>query len=107
MEINKLYERWKKEVAEDAALAADLADLSEDEIFDRFYRELDFGTAGLRGVLGAGTNRMNVYTVARASAGVAAYLLENGNKKRSSVAIAYDSRNNSELFAKVSAAVYR
>ena len=106
MEIKNLYELWKKEVASDAALSADLEGLSEEEIFDRFYRELDFGTAGLRGVLGAGTNRMNIYTVARASAGVAAYLLASGSKKRSCVAIAYDSRNNSELFAKTAAAVY-
>ena len=106
MQINELYALWKTETSGNAELSADLARLSEDEIFDRFYRELDFGTAGLRGVLGAGTNRMNIYTVARASAGVAEYLLADGNKKRSCVAIAYDSRNNSELFAKTAAAVY-
>ena len=106
MQIKELYEKWKCVVREDAALSADLAGISEEEIFDRFYRELEFGTAGLRGVLGAGTNRMNIYTVARASAGVADYLLANGNKKRGSVAIAYDSRNNSTLFAETAAAVY-
>ena len=106
MQINELYELWKKKVSNNTELSGDLTGLSEDEIFDRFYRELDFGTAGLRGVLGAGTNRMNIYTVARASAGVADYLLANGNKKRGSVAIAYDSRNNSMLFAETAAAVY-
>ena len=106
MDIKNLYETWKKNVAGDAALAADLTNLTEEEVFDRFYCELEFGTAGLRGVLGAGTNRMNIYTVARASAGIAAYLLSGGDKKRKSVAIAYDSRNNSDLFAKTAAAVY-
>lgn len=106
MEIKKAYELWKEKVADNAELSADLSGISEEEIFDRFYCELEFGTAGLRGVLGAGTNRMNIHTVARASAGIAAYLLSGGDKKRKSVAIAYDSRNNSELFARTSAAVY-
>ena len=106
MQVNELYELWKKETRGNEELSADLTGLSEDDVFDRFYRELEFGTAGLRGVLGAGTNRMNIYTVARASAGVAEYLLASGTKKRSCVAIAYDSRNNSELFAKTAAAVY-
>lgn len=103
--VKALYEQWKKEVASDAALLGDLVGISDEEIFDRFYRELDFGTAGLRGVLGAGTNRMNVYTVARASFGVAKYINEK-KKKVSSIAIAYDSRNNSELFARTASAVY-
>lgn len=106
MDIKKLYELWTEKTADNAELSADLLGLGEEEIFDRFYRELDFGTAGLRGVLGAGTNRMNIYTVARASHGVAKYILESGARKRFSVAIAYDSRNNSELFARVSASVY-
>ena len=106
MEIKQAYELWKEKTVDNAELSADLSGISEEEIFDRFYCELEFGTAGLRGVLGAGTNRMNIYTVARASAGIAAYLLSGGDKKRRSVAIAYDSRNNSELFAKTSAAVY-
>ena len=106
MEIKQAYELWKEKTADNAELSADLSGISEEEIFDRFYCELEFGTAGLRGVLGAGTNRMNIYTVARASAGIAAYLLSGGDKKRKSVAIAYDSRNNSELFAKTAASVY-
>ncbi len=105
MKIIALYEQWKKEVAQDTELSNDLIGISEEEIFDRFYRELDFGTAGLRGVLGAGTNRMNIHTVARASIGVAKHILEK-KKKIPAIAIAYDSRNNSELFAKTAAAVY-
>ncbi|MBE6662066.1 MAG: phospho-sugar mutase [Ruminococcaceae bacterium] len=103
--VKSLYEKWKIATENDKELSVDLSGLTEEEIFDRFYRELDFGTAGLRGVLGAGTNRMNIYTVARASTGVAKCIV--GNKKKvCSVAIAYDSRNNSELFAKTAAAVY-
>jgi len=105
MNTNELYNVWKKAVAGDAQLAADLDGIDEEEIFDRFYRELDFGTAGLRGVLGAGTNRMNIYTVARASAGIAKYICETAGDG-ASLAIAYDSRNNSELFSKTAAAVY-
>lgn len=103
--IQELYGQWQKAVVSDKALLDDLTGISEEEIFDRFYRELDFGTAGLRGVLGAGTNRMNIHTVARASTGVAKYINEK-KKKVSCIAIAYDSRNNSELFAKTAAAVY-
>ncbi|MBO4979252.1 MAG: phospho-sugar mutase [Clostridia bacterium] len=103
--VKALYEQWKKAVTDNEELMGDLEGLSDEEIFDRFYRELDFGTAGLRGVLGAGTNRMNVYTVARASAGVAKYIVGK-QKKIYSIAIAYDSRINSELFAKTAAAVY-
>ncbi|MCL1981913.1 MAG: phospho-sugar mutase [Clostridiales bacterium] len=74
-----------------------------EEINDRFYRELEFGTGGLRGVLGAGTNRMNVYTVRKATAGVAKYV--NSHYEKPSVAISYDSRINSELFARTAAEV--
>lgn len=103
MNTNELYKMWKDKVETDE-LKADLENINEDEIHDRFYRELDFGTAGLRGVLGAGTNRMNIYTVARASTGVAKYICS--VKSNASIAIAYDSRNNSELFARTAAAVY-
>jgi len=77
----------------------------EDEINDRFYRELEFGTAGLRGVIGAGTNRMNVYTVRKATQGLSNYLLKHAEGKPQSVAIAYDSRIKGVLFSKESAAV--
>ena len=104
MEINKLYEQWKSNATEDPDLQTELQDVagSEEEIFDRFYRELEFGTAGLRGVLGAGTNRMNIYTVRKATQGLAEYILEVGGK---SAAIAYDSRIKSDLFAKEAARV--
>lgn len=105
MNTNELYNVWKKAVAGDAQLSSDLEGINEEEIFDRFYRELDFGTAGLRGVLGAGTNRMNIYTVARASVGIAKYICETAGEG-ASLAIAYDSRNNSTLFAETAAAVY-
>ena len=98
------YLEWKKFVT-DEELSADLESIdgNETEIFDRFYRELEFGTAGLRGILGAGTNRMNVYNVRRATKGLADYL--NAKKEGSSVAIAYDTRYNSEKFARNAASV--
>lgn len=105
MNTNELYNVWKKAVADNAQLSSDLDGINDEEIFDRFYRELDFGTAGLRGVLGAGTNRMNIYTVARASVGIAKYICETAGNG-ASIAIAYDSRNNSTLFAETAAAVY-
>ena len=71
---------------------------NEKEIEDRFYKELEFGTGGLRGVIGAGTNRMNVYTVRKASQGLANYILKQGGADKG-VAIAYDSRNMSPEFA--------
>lgn len=104
-QTQKNYELWKNTKLEDEALEKELQDIAgdEDAINDRFYRELEFGTAGLRGVLGAGTNRMNIYTVAKATKGLGRYLLQ--NKKEPSIAIAYDSRNNSDVFAKVAAGV--
>lgn len=98
------YLEWK-EFVRDEELACDLDNISEneEEIFERFYRGLEFGTAGLRGVLGAGTNRMNIYTVRHATQGLAEYL--NRNKPGTSVAIAYDTRHNSEKFAKEAASV--
>ena len=76
-----------------------------EEINDRFYRDLEFGTGGLRGVIGAGTNRMNVYTVRKATQGLANYLLKHAEGKPQSVAIAHDSRNKGVLFSQQSAAV--
>ena len=72
----------------------------EKEIEDRFYKELAFGTGGLRGIMGAGTNRMNKYTVGKATFGLANYL-KSTNEGEIKVALAYDSRNNSAAFAKV------
>ena len=75
------------------------------EIEERFYRELEFGTAGLRGILGAGTNRMNVYVVRRATQGLSDYLLLSDGAKQRGVCIAYDSRLYSAEFAKEAACV--
>lgn len=105
MSVNQLYELWLEKAVDDVALIKELKEIigNEEEIKDRFYKSLEFGTAGLRGVLGAGTNRMNVYTVAQATQGLAASLLKQYDKP--SVAIAYDSRINSTLFAERAACV--
>ncbi|HCW80151.1 MAG TPA: phosphoglucomutase, partial [Ruminococcaceae bacterium] len=99
------YERWLNTKLDDPDLATELKSIrgKPEEINDRFYRDLAFGTGGLRGVLGAGTNRMNVYTVRKATQGLANYLNSHGSNP--SVAIAYDSRIKSDLFAKQAAAV--
>ena len=101
----QLYDRWLSHSLEDADLIAELEAIKgkDDEIFDRFYRDLSFGTAGLRGVLGAGTNRMNIYTVRRATQGLANYL--NAQAKHPTVAISYDSRIKSDRFSKEAAGV--
>ncbi len=96
--------RWLQEVT-DPELAAELLAIrnEEKEVHERFYRSLEFGTGGLRGELGAGTNRMNLYTVRQATQGFAAYLLS--QNAAPSVAISYDSRHKSELFARETACV--
>ena len=101
------YERLLSQPLDDPDLTEELKSIQgqEDEINDRFYRELEFGTAGLRGVIGAGTNRMNVYTVRKATQGLSNYLLKHAEGKPQSVAIAYDSRIKGVLFSKESAAV--
>lgn len=104
MSYNELYNLWLQNVKDDNILS-ELKNICNDdsEIYERFYKDLEFGTAGLRGIIGAGTNRMNIYTVIRTTQGLADYL--NENYKEASVAIAYDSRNKSDLFAKESACV--
>ncbi|MFU0832087.1 MAG: Phospho-sugar mutase [Oscillospiraceae bacterium] len=99
------YERWLKNALDDPNLIEELKSIQNkpEEIKDRFYRDLEFGTGGLRGVIGAGTNRMNIYTVRKATQGLANYLKK--NKENPSVAIAYDSRIKSDLFAREAAAV--
>lgn len=104
------YERWLAHVKE-ADVLEELESIrgNEEEINDRFYRELEFGTGGLRGVIGAGTYRMNVYTVAKATQGYSNYLtktVKTGASSSPSVAIAYDSRNKSDLFAMTAAGVF-
>ncbi|MCR5040940.1 MAG: phospho-sugar mutase [Clostridia bacterium] len=104
-DVNELYRIWSENAFEDPDLALELADIEGDaeKISDRFYMDLSFGTAGLRGVIGAGTNRMNVYTVGRAAQGLADYL--NADFDSPSVAIGYDSRIKSRLFAETAAGV--
>jgi phosphoglucomutase len=99
----KRYQQWLENVTEDFKEELMRLKDNEDEIIDRFYKDLEFGTGGLRGIMGVGTNRMNVYTVARATQGFANYLKK--YKDFPSVVIAYDTRNNSDLFAKVAARV--
>ena len=104
MDIKKEYERWFANATADADVAAELKTLDDAKVEDAFYRDLAFGTGGLRGVIGAGTNRMNIYTVAKASQGLADYLKKNFAEP--SVAIGYDSRIKSDVFAKVAAGVF-
>ena len=104
MDYKKEYERWCQLAVADADVAAELKAMDDAKIEDAFYRDLAFGTGGLRGVIGAGTNRMNVYTVAKASQGLANYL--NRTAETPSVAIGYDSRIKSQLFARVAAQVF-
>ena len=101
------YQRWLDMFASDAETIAELQAIANDEKEkeDRFYMELAFGTAGLRGVLGMGTNRMNVYNVRRATMGVAKYLIAQGVQSQG-VAIAYDSRIKSDVFAKETALTF-
>lgn len=104
--VNKLYDLWLKNATKDPDLIKELESIKDnaEAISDAFYTELEFGTAGLRGVIGAGTNRMNVYTVGKASQGLAAYV--NSVNKNGSIAIAYDSRIKSELFARTAAEIF-
>ena len=101
----EIYRAWRAQPDLDPAMAAELAAIEGDEaaISDRFYRDLAFGTGGLRGVLGAGTNRMNLYTIRRATQGLADYL--NASELPKKVAIAHDSRHGGELFTREAARV--
>ena len=110
MDYQSEFDRWCENVSE-PVLAAQLAEMREradaQAIEDAFFQELEFGTGGLRGVLGAGTNRMNIYTVGAATQGLSNYL--NANFKdipQISVVVGYDCRNNSDLFAKISADIF-
>ena len=100
------FEYWLKNVKEDKDLLDELKVLQSDEskMEDAFYRNLEFGTGGLRGVIGVGTNRMNIYTVRKASQGLANYV--NNHYKNGSIAISYDSRIKSDLFARTAAEVF-
>ena len=105
MTVQDRYKKWLNCAVDDPDLQQELLKIGEDqaELEDRFARDLEFGTAGLRGVIGAGSFRMNIYTVRRATQGLADYI--KSQKENASVAIAYDSRIKSDLFAKEAAAV--
>lgn len=98
--VRKLYEQWLQDPGIDPATKEELKAIEgqDKEVEDRFYKDLEFGTGGLRGVIGAGTNRMNKYTVGRATQGLAQDLLQ-ASSGQPSVVIAYDSRNQSPEFA--------
>ncbi|MDD7223744.1 MAG: phospho-sugar mutase, partial [Lachnospiraceae bacterium] len=100
MNYKEKYEFWCSDKYFDKEIHEELVSIREDEaeIEDRFYKDLDFGTGGLRGVIGAGTNRMNIYTVRKATQGLANYILMQGTEDKG-VAIAYDSRLMSKEFA--------
>jgi len=103
MDIEKEYNKWLTAV-KDEELLNELKSLNTKEIEDSFYRELEFGTGGLRGIIGVGTNKLNVYTVGKASQGLADYI--NTNFDKPSIAISYDSRIKSKVFAETAAAVF-
>ena len=104
-EVLSRWNKWNQEVLEDPDLIDELKSIKQNnrELEDHFYRDLEFGTGGLRGIIGVGTNRMNIYTVGKATQGYANYL----NQKCScpSVAIAYDSRIKSDVFARRAACI--
>ena len=102
--IEQTYQRWLKEA--DASLQAELIAMDEAAKEDAFYRSLAFGTGGLRGVIGAGTNRMNIHTVAKASQGLADYVVKHFPADKRRIAVSYDSRILSDEFAKVASGVF-
>lgn len=103
-DINALYSLWREKATEEEVLQELISvEGDEKEILDRFWQNLAFGTGGLRGVIGAGTNRMNIYTVSQATQGLSNYL--NEAFKNPSVAVGYDSRINSDKFARAAASV--
>lgn len=112
IKINQEYQTWIREtpvsLITDADVVSELAVMGQDEtaVEDAFYRNLAFGTGGLRGIIGAGTNRMNVYTVAKASQGLADYIVKYFDEGRRSIAVSYDSRIKSDLFAQVASGVF-
>ena len=109
MNYRREYEKWLESSYVDEATKDELRNLTEEEIEDRFYKNLEFGTGGLRGIMGAGINRMNFYTVRAATQGLANYILAEAQGddiiKGQGVAIAHDSRHNSDVFAREAALV--
>ena len=108
MDYIQEYKRWCELAKGDADVEKELSDIAADEakIEDAFYRNLAFGTGGLRGVIGAGTNRMNIHVVAKASQGLADYIVKSFPEKDRKIAVSYDSRIKSDLFSKVAAGVF-
>lgn len=106
--ILREYSRWVEKATEDPSLVAELKAMKDDYkvIEDSFYTNLTFGTGGLRGIIGAGTAKLNIYTVRKASQGLANYILKNFKPEERSIAIAYDSRINSDVFSKAAAGVF-
>ena len=104
MDFLQEYNRWLSWPGMDAETKDALCAMTREQTEDAFYRDLAFGTGGLRGVIGAGTNRMNIYTVAKATQGLADYL--NKQREQPSVCIGYDSRIKSDVFARVAAGVF-
>ena len=104
MDYKAIYEEWLSNPYFDEATKAELRAIADDdkEIKERFYKDLEFGTAGLRGIIGAGINRMNIYVVRRATQGLANYIIKQGGQGKG-VAIAYDSRHMSPEFAEEAA----
>ena len=102
------YARWVEKATEDPALVKELAEMKDNynTIEDSFYQNLSFGTGGLRGVIGAGTAKLNIYTVRKASQGLANYILNHFKPEERVLAISYDSRINSDVFAKAAAGVF-
>jgi len=107
MNYQTVYEKWLNDPTIDNATKAELQSIANDpkEIEDRFYRELEFGTGGMRGVLGAGTNRLNIYTIRKATQGLANYILGQATDKQPAVAIAHDCRHMSPEFSREAALV--
>ena len=107
MSVNDAYKKWLADFGDDPHIGAELRAIGGDSeaVEDRFYRDLAFGTAGMRGVLGAGPNRMNAYVVRRATKALADYILQTPGGAQRGVAIAYDSRVMSDVFAKQAALV--
>lgn len=102
------YELWMKKATEDMDVVNELKAIEgqNDKIEDAFYRDLAFGTGGLRGVIGAGTNRMNIYTVAKASQGLADYVVKHFAETERKIAVSYDSRIKSDIFAQIASGVF-
>ncbi len=106
--IMEQYQLWVEKAHTDTDVTEELNSIKNDEskIIDAFYRDLEFGTGGLRGVIGAGTNRMNVYTVTKASQGLADYVIKHFAPDERKIAVSYDSRIKSDLFAQTASGVF-